>query len=67
MKAYNGDWVPDWTDEDEKKYTIYFVNGTVNAAWDDHYQRFLAFKAKELRDEFLKNFKELIMEAKPLL
>lgn len=31
------------------------------------HQSFLAFKTKEIRDEFLKNFKELILTAKPLL
>jgi hypothetical protein len=31
------------------------------------YQHFLAFKTIKIRDEFLENFRDLILTAKPLL
>ncbi len=66
MVVYNDGWIPDWS-SDSAKYVIVCHN---NAITHDYYQRaqkFLAFKTKELRDEFLKNFKDLIEQAKPLL
>ena len=67
MKAYNGDWVPDWTNELESKYIIIFWADRIETHCFSATRQFLAFKTPELRDEFLKNFHELIMEAKPLL
>ena len=65
--AYNGDWVPDWTDWNEKKYVIIFhknniaVESTSLVAFSPLY-----FKSEELRDEFLRNFRRLIEKLKPL-
>jgi hypothetical protein len=68
MKVYNGDWVPDWKDYCQKKYVIFFSYDQISSDWIESLnQFFLAFKTPELRDEFLKNFHDLIMEAKPLL
>lgn len=65
--AYNGDWVPDWTDCDENKYVIIFYknNIVVESASLVAFSP-LYFKAKELCDEFLRNFGELIEKLKPL-
>lgn len=66
-KVYNGDWEPDWNDSNVSKNTILFINNIAakNFAYDCN--KFLVFKTAELRDEFLKNFKDLIEQAKPLL
>lgn len=65
--CYNGDWVPDWTD-DETKYTIEFSrNGNIRERWTVVAQcSILFFKTEELRDEFLRNFRPLIKKLKPL-
>ena len=65
-KAYNGDWIPDYTDN-ESKYVIYFDCERVCLASFKSSRSFFTFKTKELRDEFARNFKELILTAKPLL
>lgn len=69
---YNGDWKPTWSSEDEK-YTIAGVYDEnemevkVAAVYGYEVSRVLTFKTKELRDQFLKNFRDLIEIAKPLL
>lgn len=65
--CYNGDWVPDWTDEEEEKYTIEFMRATTIVDRHEIYSTSpLYFKSKELRDEFLRNFRPLIEKLKPL-
>jgi hypothetical protein len=63
--AYNGDWVPDWTDE-ERKYTIDFYEDEIWSGEVGNTPSILHFKSKELRDEFLRNFRPLIEKLKPL-
>lgn len=66
-KVYNGDWEPNWADDNKTKYTIIIIRNDIkiDVCWGVN--RFLAFKTSELRDEFLMNFKDLIEQAKPLL
>lgn len=65
--CYNGDWVPDWKDCNEEKYTIGFGKGIICP-----FERQLIsssplyFKTEELRDEFLRYFRPLIEKLKPL-
>ncbi len=66
MKAYNGDWVADWND-DSYKWCVYFVEEKIKLASWSLSRRFLAFKSKDLAEQFLENFKDLIETAKPLL
>lgn len=65
--CYNGDWVPDWEDNDEDKYMIYYYK---NRCCEDVYQNTvvspLYFKTQALRDEFLRCFRPLIEKLKPL-
>ena len=63
--AYNGDWVPDWTDN-ESKFTIDFIEAEIYAGEVRGCCTPLFFKTKELRDEFLRNFRDLIEKLKPL-
>ena len=57
---YNSGWKPDWKNEKELKYVIeIFWGNIVKREYDCRY-KVLAFKTEELRDEFLKNFRELI-------
>ena len=64
---YNEGWKPNWEDNGKIKYCIEFFKGKVEK--DCHYgtKRVLCFKTRELRDEFLENFRDLIEIAKPLL
>lgn len=66
--AYNGDWVPDWDDEEQDKYVITFVccdEITITDSYNDAYSPFY-FKNEELAKEFLRNFRPLIEKLKPL-
>ena len=68
--AYNGEplanWC-DWTNNGGKKWVIYFYNNSIYTDYTYIDTRILAFKTLELRDKFVKNFRELIEIAKPLL
>lgn len=65
-KAYNGDWTPDYTDN-EFKFSIFIDSERFQLGVSKSTRTFLTFKTAELRDEFSRNFKELILTAKPLL
>ena len=65
--VYRGGWVPDWNDTNEKKYVIGKHENTLKIYFNVYQHYFLAFQSAEIRDEFLKNFKDLIEEASPLL
>jgi hypothetical protein len=67
IAVYNDGWIPNWTDYD-LKYVIHFGgNAELIKSGYQYSQHFLRFKNEELRDEFLKNFRDLILTAKPLL
>ena len=51
----------------ENNYCITFTNNSIEKSVYFYSQRVLAFRTKELRNEFYDNFKELIEIAKPLL
>lgn len=64
---YNGDWIPNWKDDYAPKHTICVGNEEVVCSIYYTWRRTLVFKTQELRDEFFKNFKDLLEIAKPLL
>ena len=64
--AYNGDWVPDWKDDKELKFTIDFIEAEIYSGELIGCCSLLYFKTKELRDEFLENFGYLVEKLKPL-
>ena len=67
MKYYNGDWVPDWSDDHTNKYTIEYFEYEIALNYYQNAQKFLSFPTEEKRDTFLKNHIDLIEQAKPLL
>lgn len=64
--CYNGDWVPDWTNCAEDKFVIDMYQGDVTTDSYNSAMSFLYFKTEELRDEFLRCFRPLIKQLKPL-
>lgn len=66
--AYNGDWVPDWDDEEQDKYVITFVccdEITITDSYNDAYSP-LYFKNEKFAKEFIRCFRPLIEKLKPL-
>ena len=64
--CYNDGWKPDWKANDAK-YTIHVTNEEITTTPTWGTSMILAFKSEGLRDQFLKNFRDLIEIAKPLL
>ena len=67
MHVYNDGWVANWSDSGYNKYTIEIYNEKIYRGAYLECRKFLAFKTAQIRNEFLKNFESLILEAKPLL
>ena len=67
--AYNGEPLADWCDwsDANTKYCIEFYDNEITAFNYNCTRTVLTFKTRALRDEFVKNFRELIETAKPLL
>jgi len=65
-EAYNDGWQPDWTCVDAK-YSIINNRNRIDKNEEFCHSRVLTFKTRELKDEFLNNFRDLIEIAKPLL
>lgn len=65
-KSWIGDWKPDWKD-DTCKYVIEGYSGKISTNFHTHAHMLLSFPTKDLRDEFLNIFRDLIEEAKILL
>lgn len=70
--CYNGDWKPDWTKCTDKYAICTCFNDTrgkviIDTGLTYHQPHVLAFKSKELCDQFFKNFRDLIEIAKPLI
>lgn len=66
MKVYHNGWSPNW-DGPGTKYCILIKKGVIELDTFAISQQFLAFENPKIREEFLKNFRDLIMQAKPLL
>jgi hypothetical protein len=66
-EVYRQGWVPDWENGSITKYTIRgFRNDLI---FMDGYEaeEFLSFQSKEIAEQFLENFRDLIEQAKPLI
>jgi hypothetical protein len=66
-KVYRQGWVPDWTDEGSDKYCIRYYS--LEAAIDCllTIECFFSFQSREIAEQFLENFRDLIEKAKPLM
>lgn len=64
--CYRQGWTPDWS-QPYKRYCIYCEYNRVFPFDNTFNSRVLSFQSKEIRDEFLKNFKDLIEQAKELI
>ena len=67
--AYNGEPLADWCDwsDANTKYCICFYEDKISKSKNRGDENILSFKTDKLRDKFVKNFRELIEIAKPLL
>lgn len=66
-EVYRQGWVPDWDYAGEMKHSIIKLDGKIDSTMLWRSAHFLTFQSTEIRDQFLKNFKDLIEEASPLL
>ena len=60
-------WLPNWSATDQLKYYISRINDNVVTGESLDREKILSFPDAEVRDDFLKSFHELIVEAKYLL
>lgn len=65
--CYNKGWQPDWTDHKTIKFCLCFSENNIIQHEFTVTNTLLAFKSRKLLNEFLKNFRDLIEIAKPLL
>ena len=65
--CYRQGWLPDWNDSNQYKYVIYICKGRIICDITATISRFLAFQSREIAEEFLNNFKDLIKEARDLI
>ena len=63
---YNDGWVANWANG-ISKYCIEMYDGKLGVEIYSATQKILAFKTEELRNEFFKNFKDLVEIASPLI
>ena len=63
---YNEGWQPDWEDGEEK-FSIQVCEGELDTFKSLELQRVFSFRTGEIRDKFLKEQRELLEIAKPLL
>ena len=61
LPEYNGDWVPDW-DDDECKYTIRRYENVIGVHYSINIHHTISFKSEEIRDKFLENNLDLLKE-----
>lgn len=66
-KDWVGEWKPDWTNEDQTKFTIISAKNKIDDSISDFINSSMSFPTKEMRDEFIETFKDLLEIAKPLL
>jgi hypothetical protein len=63
---YRQGWTPDWTD-DQSKYVIEYYDGNVYGETYTKRSAVLSFQSPPVMLEFMKNFADLIEQAKELL
>ena len=66
-EVYRQGWVPDWNYAGEMKHAIVKLDGKIDSTMLWRSAHFLSFQSESIVNEFLRNFKDLIEEASPLL
>ena len=64
--CYRQGWKPNWKEKTVKQNIICF-EGVLGTDWSINVQYVLSFQSKEIRNEFLENFRDLIEQAKKLI
>ena len=65
--CYRQYWMPDWNDENQIKWCIYFEKNIFVVKPIYYRSRFLSFQSEEIARKFLENFKYLIETAGDLI
>ena len=65
--CYRQGWKPDWSCDGQPKYSVLTYSGEMSTDTYIITQGVLSFQSEEIRDEFFKNFRELIEKAKELI
>ena len=65
--CYRQDWLPDWEDEYQNKWVIFYDYNKYIIEQYSFSSRFLSFQSKEIAKKFLENFKNLIETAGDLI
>lgn len=69
--CYRQGWVPDWNKDKQQKYCILHKKHKKDGEWEVTnviaLTHFLSFQKRELAEEFLNNFRELIEQAGDLI
>lgn len=65
--CYRQGWKPDWGNGDEWKFQIKCDKGCVCAGIHCTTSKVLSFQTTEIRNKFLENFRDLIIQAKELI
>lgn len=66
-EIYRQGWHPDWNNDKQSKFVIISWGSNLTTGVTLRCNNFLAFQSYQVRDLFLKNFKNLIREASPLI
>jgi len=67
-EVYRNGWKPDWADGNDKAYIYFDGDGNdIQVAYNSTTPKFLSFELYATAQEFLKNFRDLIEQAKPLM
>ena len=64
--VYNDGWKADYRD-DTQKFVVYVDEDILRKTYFYNINKSMSFKTEELRDTFLKNFRDLLEIAKPFL
>lgn len=64
---YQKGWKPDWNSDKEYKYCVVFYKQKADVTYQCYEERFLSFPTYKLAQQFLKNFRDLIEQAKDLI
>ena len=66
--AFNDAWEPDWNDDMQSKWVIHNKNGVLVSEWTTmKLTKPLVFRSEKVCNQFLKDYRELLETAKPLL